>query len=74
MDIAEDDQASFVMVRGEEVWVELQDLCDDWQWVVMFVLSECFDSINMLGQRSEKPVPDKGEYCSKAERDDGNRV
>jgi len=46
-------------------------VCDDWQRVVMFVLSECFDSIALLGLRSEKPIPDYCEDCSKAEGDDG---
>jgi len=77
MNIAEDDQTAFVVVSWEERWVELLDLCDDWQRVVVFVLSEGFDSIgsiDMLGLGSEKSIPDYGEYCNDAEYDDGDCV
>jgi len=64
MDIAEDDQTTLVVMSWEEGWVELLDLCDDRQRVVAFVLSEVFDSIDMLGLGSEKSVSDYGEYCN----------
>jgi hypothetical protein len=58
MDIAEDDQPTFVVMCREKVWVELLNLCDYWQGSVMSVHSGFLDGVNMLGLRSEKPIPD----------------